>query len=85
MAYSGQLGSGTRTLLLLLSRVRTDSRTSLEMLPFAQTRLTRMPGSFPIREHRTTVPWVENRLCELEQFLYLASRRCTLPMILLGA
>lgn len=39
------------------------------MLPFAQTRLTRMPGKFPTREHRTTVPCVENRLCEPEQFL----------------
>lgn len=85
MAYSGQLGEGMSILLLALSSVDTDRPTSLSMLPLAQTLLTAMPGTPPSRVHRTTVPCVENRFPDGEQFLALASRRVTLQMILLGA
>lgn len=85
MAYSGQLGDGISILLLSLSSVDTDRPTSLSILPLAQTLLTAMPGTPPSRVHRTTVPCVENRFPEVEQFLALGNRRVTLQMILLGA
>lgn len=85
MAYSGQLGSGISILLLPLSRVDNDRPTSLSMLPLAQTLLTLIPGRPPSRVHRTTVPCVENRFPDVEQFLALSSRWDTLHMILLGA
>lgn len=84
VAYKGQLGVGISTLLLPLSSFRTDTATSLSMLPFAHTLPTLIPGKPPSREHRTTDPSVEKTFPELEQFLVLCRAHTTLRTTLLG-